>query len=56
MILGSQGKKAVNIRYEEECNNISALVVEEEFETLIGILRLVLVAQVLLLEANRRVS
>ena len=48
----------MKIRYEEECNNIFALVVgsprtdQEEVEALKGIMRLVLVAQKLLLEAK----
>ena len=50
-----KGKKTVKIRYgEEECNNIFVLVGspridQEEVEVLKGILRLVLVAQKLLL-------
>ena len=50
----------MKIRYEEECNNISALVGshridQEAVEALKGTMRLVLVVQNLL-EANRRVS
>ena len=50
----------MKIRYEEECNNIFALVEspridQEELDALKGIMRLVLVAQKLLLEANRMV-
>ena len=53
MISYLQGKKAVKIRYEEECNNIFALIKSPRsrgLEALKGILRLVLVAQMLLLE------
>ena len=47
----------MNIRYEEECNNIFALVVgsprtDQEEVALKGIMTLVLVAQKLLLEAK----
>ena len=61
MIQGPKGKKALKIRYEEMCNNIFTLVGssrihQEEVEALKGILRLILVAQKLLLEAKRRLS
>ena len=61
-IPGPHWKKAAKIRYnEEEYNNSFALVGslrtdQEEVEALKGVLRLILVAQKLLLEANRRLS
>ena len=61
-ISAPQENEIVKISYEEECNNLFAMVGspridEEEVEALKGILRwLVLVAQKLLLEANRRLS
>ena len=61
-ILGPNRKKDVKIRYdEEECKNSFALVGspiidEEEVEASKGVLRLVLLAQKLLLEANRILS